>query len=150
MSLISPIRYICLIWLFLKWFFSPLSFCLPCLFDQIPSLKHMHALTTIWSNPNLHPEKPFPWWLTNLKPHPEGHSFSCFCIHLFCPCHIQTHDSPPVVTAHSPPLSPHWLLLAVNQTGEDDFGLRLWPHWLQVQRLGSSWTLVLGFGVYLV
>lgn len=109
-----------------------------------------HTLTTIWSNPNLHPERPFPWWLTKLKPHPEGFSFSCFfsftaSLHPFCLSHTNTRHP----LCCYPPCS-HWLLTAVNYTGEDDFGLRLWPHWLQVQRLDTSATLVLGFGVYLV
>lgn len=71
--------------LFRPFFLSALS---------VQSLRHMHTLTTIWSNPNLHPEKPFPWWLTNLKPHPEGLSFACFfsfiaSLHLICLCHIK-------------------------------------------------------------
>lgn len=120
------------------------------------SCPHTHtptqALTTVWSNFNLHPEKPLPWWQTNLKPHPEGLSFSCF---ISFPASLVPHTS---TSTRQPlfwyPSFPNpccdWLFAAVNHTGEDDFGLRLWPLWLQVQRLSSGWSLVLGFGVYLV
>lgn len=117
----------------------------------LPSISQTrHTLTTIWSKPNLHPERPFPWWLTKLKPHPEGFSFPCFfsftaSLHPLCLSHTDTRQP----LCGYPPCS-HWLLTAVNYTGEDGFGLRLWPHWLQVQRLDTSTTLVLGFGVYLV
>lgn len=124
--------------------FSP--FFLPSFSAQSDSISQTrHTLTTIWSNPNLHRERPFPWWLTKLKPHPEGFSFSCFfsftaSLHPFCLSHTNTRQP----LCCYPPCS-HWLLTAVNYTGEDDFGLRLWPHWLQVQRLDTSTTLVLGF-----
>lgn len=101
-----------------------------------------HTLTTVWSNLNLHPEKPLPWWQTNLNPHPDAlsfsHSFSFpLSLHLFSVCHLQPPDSPMVV---APPAT-------INHTGENGFGLGLWAGWPQVRRLASGSVLVLGFGV---
>lgn len=121
-----------------------------CLFLRPHTHTPTQALTTIWSNFNLHPEKPLPWWQTNLKPHPEGLSFSCF---ISFPASLVPHTStrqPLFWYPSFPNPCCDWLFAAVNHTGEDDFGLRLWPLWLQVQRLTSGWSLVLGFGVYLV
>lgn len=100
------------------------------------SLSHTHTntLTTVWSNLNLHPEKPLPRWQTNLKPHPEALSFSSH--------HPSTnkHLTAPLTNSKPPPLHHccDWLFAAVNPRGENSFGLRLWALWLQVQRLASG------------
>lgn len=102
------------------------------------STGHTHTLTTIWSNLNLHPEKPLPWWQANLNPHPEALSFSHIfsfppSLHLFFLCHIQTTDSPPRWLYAPPPSSPLWLAVCSRQSHK-----REWLRFGVVGRLASG------------
>lgn len=109
-----------------------------------------HTLTSIWSNLNLHPEKPLPWWQTELKPHPAALSISHFSS--FPPSLIYSFSV--TYKHHSAPLADHrsrpcprrdWLFAAAHRTGKSGSGLGLWAGWPQVRRLAPGWVLVFRF-----